>query len=222
MPRVRARMRSISEEDEGRLAMPETVNQCDALRRKLRELASSSMRVAPELSEAIQGVLTAANYADQALLDSSLNSFLSCLADVARDIIKREISASESTREALKKNWNEYIDGIPRENFDDLKSIITSIIDEQLASMTKLRDKLVKLLEEKECPVENAQRLEEAIRDWQRLNDDVLKDWPSSDTRPSPINRQAVAEAREAIGRGNFGMRKNELVWGRDQAKKTS
>jgi hypothetical protein len=204
--------------------MPDIVSPSgiDALKEKLQDIAGSSARVAPQLSDAILDVLTALDYADESLLASSCNSLLSCLVVVARDIIQREVKASEDTREGIKKAWREHVDGVACENFDEIKNVIESIIDERIASMTKIRDKLVKPLEEKEYQVENSQQLEDGIREVRRFRETILKDWPSLNKRVSSINRQAVAEAREASARGNKGMRKDELIWGRTPSDEKS
>ena len=52
------------------------------------------------------------------------------------------------------------------------------------------------------------------------IQTDLLKDWPSPNKRPSPINRKLLAETRDAIIRGERGLKKEELIWGNDAAKK--
>jgi flagellar biosynthesis/type III secretory pathway protein FliH len=191
----------------------------DALKKELEEKAKSTARVAPQVSEAIQELITAISYDDRALLDSSLNSLFSCLADVARDIIKREVLASEGIREGIRQAWKERFEGRPCENLDEVKNVIASPIDERMASMIRLRDNLVKMIGENGYPVENAQQLEDGIRELRRFRENILRDWPSPSRQPSPINRKAVAEAREAIARGEKGLRKQDLVWGEPPEK---
>jgi hypothetical protein len=200
--------------------MPDTVNrnQAETMKRTLESIANSSSGVPPQVNSAILDVVTAANYADEALLVSSFNSLLSCLADVARYLIQRTITAVEETKTAIRKGWRESVDCLACEDFDDLKNAIESIIDERISTMSQLRDKMVKKLEERDYKVENAQQLEDAIRDLRQFRQDILKEWPSPNKPPSSLNRQAIAEAREAIARGEKGLRKDELIWG--QSKK--
>jgi hypothetical protein len=191
--------------------MPDTVNrnQAETMKRTLESIANSSSGVPPQVNSAILDVVTAANYADEALLVSSFNSLLSCLADVARYLIQRTITAVEETKTAIRKGWRESVDCLACEDFDDLKNAIESIIDERISTMSQLRDKMVKKLEERDYKVENAQQLEDAIRDLRQFRQDILKEWPSPNKPPSSLNRQAIAEAREAIARGEKGLRKD-------------
>src|SRR5437016_1868811 len=100
----------------GRSAMPDIVkrSELDSIKKQLEGIANSSAQVVPQLSDAIQAVLTAADYADKALLESSLNALFSCLADVARDIIERELKAWEGTKKGIKESWQQ-LDGFPCE-----------------------------------------------------------------------------------------------------------
>lgn len=196
--------------------MPDTVsqNELKALERELERLSNSS-NVRPEFSRAMLDVMAALNYADEILVNSSFEAFLSSLSDVTRSLIQRELAASENTKTAIRQGWREYVDGSPLENFDDLKNLIESTIDARIFVMTQLRDKLVKPLEEREYVVANGQQLEDAIRDFRQFRQDILRDWPSSNKPPSPLNKRAIAEAREAVAKGEKGMRKNELIWGK-------
>src|SRR5688500_18566393 len=118
----------------GESAMPDTINrgELEALKKKLADVADHSPRMLPQLSDAIGGMLTAVSYADEVLLKSSVNSVLSSLTDVARDIIEKEVKAAKDTRDGIKKAWREYVDGVPCEDFDELKNVIESLIDERI------------------------------------------------------------------------------------------
>jgi hypothetical protein len=208
-------------EDERGQAMTDTTNpsRLDALREQMERLAKNAQPVHPELSQAVRDLLTASNYADDTLINSSLNSVFEALTGVVRDIIEREVKVYVETKKGLQELWREYIDSAPRENFDELRKMIESFIDERIARMTGLRDELVKVLEERDYQVENAQQLEDTIRDLRRFRENILKDWPASGGRPAPINRQAIAEARKAIGRGEKGMRREDLVHPKKKAE---
>jgi hypothetical protein len=204
----------------GGLAMPDTAkrDQLEALKQTLESIAASSRDGTSALSRAILDLVIAADYADKALLESSLNSVLSCVADLARDLIQSMIATTEQTKAAIRQYWREKVDCVANEDFDELKNGIESIIDMRISSMSNARDELVKKFEEKGYKVENAGQLEDSIRNLRQFRQDILKEWPLPSKSPSPLNRQAIAEARAAIARGEKGLRKDELIWG--QSKK--
>jgi len=205
------------------MAMPETVsdtvngNELDELKRDLQRLADSTAR--PELSDAVLAFITAINYDDEALMKSSLSSLLASLAEVVRDCIAGAITASEGTQAGLKEGWRKYIDKKAYDitAFEELKDTIESIIDERIARMLKLRKVVNYLAEEHEYQVENTQALEDGIRDLRKFREDMLKGWPSRKP-PSPIDRTVIAQAREAIARGEKGLRKSELIYPSEKA----
>jgi hypothetical protein len=184
------------------------------MKKKLEALVSSSENVVPRLAEVLRDTLVAISYADNVLMASSVNALRSCLADSARDIIQGEVMKSKTAKEVIKKIWQEDVDGAACEDFDEIKNEIESLIDGRIASMTEVRDKIVKTLEEKEYHVENAHQLEDGIRELRQFRENLLKDWPPSGQVPSPLNKEAIAEARKAIANGGNGMKKSELVWG--------
>jgi hypothetical protein len=63
----------------------------------------------------------------------------------------------------------------------------------------------------------NAQQLEEGILDLEAWKAGIFVDWPAPDKKPSSLNRQAIAEAREALARGERGWRREDLIWGGNQ-----
>jgi hypothetical protein len=196
-------------------------NTLGAMKEHLEGLANSR-RVPPGISQAVRELLTAINYADETLINSSLHALREALRLFVRDIVQRELEVTEITKNHIQEGWRKHVDGAAAENFDELKKLIESFIDERITSMTGARDELVKILEEKEYPVENAQQLENSIRDLRRFRENILKEWPSPGRRPAPLNRQAIAEARAAIARGEKGLRKDELVWGNDPSNPNS
>ena len=196
--------------------MPNLANRgaFDALNRELEAIAKQG--VSPLLSDAVQSVLTAIDYEDETLLESSFASLLNCLTEVARDLIGREISASENAKNVIRIYWRDSIDLTVSENFDEVKNAIESLIDRRIASMMEIRDKLVARLNKKDHPIANAPQLDEAIVDLRKFRESILKDWPSPESQPFlPVDRKAIAEAREAIARGEKGLRKDQIVWRR-------
>lgn len=190
----------------------------DALKTELKSLAGSGTD--PKLTQPIEDMLTALDYADETLLESSFHSLLSGMADVARDFIVNELKQVNATKEGIARGWKEHVDGRPCEDFDELRNVIESLIDDRIANMSRLRDKLVKPLKVRACIVDNAPQLEEGIRDLRQFRHELLRNWPSSSRQPSALDHAAIAEARAAIASGSKGLRKDQLKWGRDSLQK--
>jgi hypothetical protein len=200
--------------------MPDTTNRTTlrALKKAFERIASG---VRPELAQPIFDVLAAVEYDDETLVAATQNSLLKALQEAARDIIQKELQATQEMKRCLRDAWRENVNGVPREDFNDLRKLMESFIDKRLSRLQDVRDKLVKLLEDRDYLVEGSQPLEECILALQTWKEAIFKDWPSTDNTPAPLNRQAVAEAREAIGRGAKGMRKEDLVWGSNPPAKS-
>ena len=159
-------------------------------------------------SQAIRDFLAATSYRDETLIKASVKSLFEAMTRVVQDIVKRELEVSDATKKGLQEVWREQVDGVPCENLDEVRKTLESFIDEQIAKMANVRDGLVRALEERDYRVENKQQLEHSIRDLRTFRENILKDWPSSSRKPAPLNRQAIAEARAAIARGEKGMRR--------------
>jgi len=202
------------------MLMPNTLDPAglNALKMEFSAIIGSSARVSAQLSDAINDVLTALGYEDQPLLEASFTSLHSSLSEVARDIIQKAVKASEAIKETIKKGWREHVDGVACEDFDELKNLLESLIDERIANMTRIQANVVAPLAKNGVQVENAQQLEESIRDLRKFRADIIKDWPVPNKRPSPVNRKSISDARVAIRRGDYGMRKEELTHGNPPA----
>jgi beta-glucosidase-like glycosyl hydrolase len=193
----------------------DTVNDLDALKRELISQAKAAEQSGfPQASEAMLSLLTAADYSDDTLMASAFHSFLDAGTDFVCMCIKKELEQCEATKTGIRKGWRESVDkkAYEIEVFEELKDLIESLIDERVANLLRLR-KLVKFYEEEGCSVENAHDLEAGIRDLRTFRENILKGWPCRSTPPSPINKEAIAKAREAIARGERGMRKDEMIW---------
>jgi vacuolar-type H+-ATPase subunit I/STV1 len=210
------------EMNKGELPMQDTVsrNEIDELKRELQNLCKVGKDRAPKVTDAVLALIAAVDYEDEALMDSSAASVMASLAELARDCIAKAIKVSEATKTALREAWKKHIDKKAFEItvIEEIKDEIETIIDERIERLSKLR-KWVKSLEEQEEQVENAPSLEEAIRDLRRFREDILKGWPSRKP-PAPLDRKAIAQAREAIARGEKGMSKDELIWGNKRSDK--
>jgi hypothetical protein len=187
----------------------------------MEELAMRVQPFGPEVSQAIHDFSTAIKYLDKTLIDSSLNAVFESMARLAHHVINREIEASVTLTKALQETWGRCVDGVPWEDFDELRKVIESYIDERIARMITARDNLAKL-DETHYPIVNMPQLDETIRDLQRFKANVFSDWPTSNRQPSPINRQLIEDAKAAIARGEKGMRREDLIWCSDRPRKAT
>jgi hypothetical protein len=191
-----------------------TRNEVDELKSELRRLADSADEaLRPQVRDAALDLIAAINYDDKTLMDSCFNSLLVGMADMARNYIPKDLSAAKGVKEGFKKAWEKFINKKAYDIaiFEDIKDVVESMIDARIASMSRGR-KMVALLGELGQQIENAKLLEDGIRDLRKFREDVLKGWPSRKP-PSSIDRTAIAQAREAIARGEKGMRKSDLVY---------
>ena len=63
------------------------------------------------------------------------------------------------------------------------------------------------------------QALEDGLRQLWKFREDLLRGWPARNPA-SPIDRETVSKARDAIRRGDKGMSKDQLIWGGKQSEK--
>lgn len=200
--------------------MPETVNrsEIEELKNELQRFADTAAEKCPKVSDAAFDLITAINYEDEALVHSSYTSLLTSLAELANEWIAKELEISVAVQKGLTEGWKKYVDKKAFEiaMYDEIKDTIESIIDERSACMLKLR-RLVNHLKEQE--VENAQALEDGIRDLRRFREDFLKGWPSCKS-PTPIDQSAITKAREGFAHGQKGLTKNDLIWGNTRVAK--
>jgi hypothetical protein len=192
----------------------------DALIDELQRIAGETASKHPRISDAALGLIAACDYEDETLLDSSWASLLAALAEVANRCVARELAASEGTQTGIREAWQKRIDKQAYELsvFEKIKDKIESVIDERIASMLKVR-MFVRSLEEDGQQVGKSQALEDGIRQLRKFREELLRVWPAR--RPaSPIDREAVSKAREAIRRGEKGMSKDQLIWGGKRSEK--
>ncbi len=191
--------------------MTEITSACAKFDAWKKEMEQWAKRVPPELSRAIRNLMTAISYADEILTESSVASFWEFMALSARDIVQKYLEAARGTKEGLREGWQEYIDGTPRESFQELRKIIESFIDDRIAEMTNLQDGLVRLVEEEGYPIENKKQLEDGLRDLFAFKESMFTDWPNE--QPGPINKQAIGEARASISQKEKWLRKEDMVY---------
>ena len=171
-------------------------NDIEELKRGLQRLADTVAKVGvrPQIRDAALDLISAIEYADESLTKSCLNSLAAAAAELASNMIAKELNASTGVKKGFKEAWKEYIDGkaYEIEIFDAVRDKIETIIDERIAAMSTVR-KLVESLEKVDHHVENAQAITDGIRDLRAFREEMLKGWPSR-KRPSPIDKAAIAK----------------------------
>ena len=194
--------------------MTETTKNTALEQLKAKLEAAQKKDMGGRIGDAIRDLLAAISYEDDILLESSAEALFVSLADVAADLIRADLKRAGFVKQVIRSAFEE-IDGVACEDFDELKNTIESIIDVQIGSMMN-GQKLVEVLKSQECVVENADQLEEGIRSLRLFRENLIKGWPSTDRQPSPLNTEAIAKARTAIANGCKGLRKGEMVYGRE------
>lgn len=196
-------------------------SEIDELKGELQRLGGKAVGTWPQVSDAALALIAAIEYDDETLVQSSSVSLGAGLAEVANGCVASALNASDGTQAGFREGWQKYIDKKAYELaiFEDIKDKIESILDEQIAGMLKLR-KFVQSVEELGHHVEKSQALEAGIRVLRNFREDFLRGWPAR-RPPSPINREAVANARAAMRRGEQGMSKDQLIW-RDKRSEKS
>lgn len=189
---------------------------------EIQRLADNCVGTHQQVSDAALAFIAALDYDDETLLEASSVSLAAGFAELANDCVARAMSESNGAQTGLKAGWRKYIDKKAYELavLESIKDKIESIIDEQIAGMLKLR-KFVRSVEQRGQNVEKSQTLEEGIRELRKFREDFLRDWPSR-RPPSPIDREAVSKAREAIRRGEKGMSEEQLIWKDERSGKTA
>ena len=185
-------------------------NKLVALKKRLVGIADQCG--ADRLSRAVSDLLSALNYDDEILIDSSLNHLLEALRATAKELIERALKNTESVKREFRKAWDENIDGVVCDNLGELRKAVESIIDERVAAMMNFRDQGIERLEDLGYNVDNADRLEATILDLQSWKQQIFQDWPSPSKVPSPLNREALAQVRAALTRGKKGMSKEDII----------
>jgi hypothetical protein len=179
-----------------------------------QRLADALADKCPQISDAALAFITAINYHDETLVDSSLASLRSALAEFANTCIARELKASSEMQAGVKDGWQKYVDdkkAFELAVFECVKDTIESIIDERVTAMMKAR-KLVRRLKDIGQHVETSRSLEDGIRQLRTFREEFFRRWPSQ-RPPSPINRDAIAKARESFQNGHRGLSKDQMIW---------
>jgi hypothetical protein len=180
--------------------------------KNLEEIEHIARSVHPELAQAAQNFLAALRYHDKILEKSTETSVKEVFATIAQEAAQKEIDVSVQVMTKLQEGWRKTIDGVVQEDFDKIRRVCLSFIDERIANMTGLRDDLIVHLEEEGYQVKNSQELEQAINDLRQFRENLLKDWPDSDRPPAPINRQAIDEAKKSISQQEKWMTRKDLI----------
>jgi hypothetical protein len=183
----------------------------DPLCEEIERLAGRFDASIPQaFTQAMKSFLTAMDYDDAALMRSHLNAALESLQQVVYEAVQQRLELPHQAKEACSKIRG-LLKGRVSENWDELGRMLDSHFSEALKILTDLRDGPVRLLQEHGHEVENAPQLGRAIEELEELKHGILDDWPWSDRKLPPVDRQMVAESRAAIKRGE-GERIEDLI----------
>jgi hypothetical protein len=156
----------------------------------------------PAVTQAMRAVLTAMDYNDPALLQSSMNEAGLALADAIGEEILRQHKWVALARDVCRGTMRD-LTCVPAENFDETGRSLESFLDNLLRHFAELRDQRVSLLLDRGYEVRNADCLARDIEDLQALKTETLGDWPWSwEDRPPPLNREMVERSRATIALG--------------------
>jgi len=194
-------------------------DELEGMLRMLQRLADATKN--QQVIDKTRAFTAAISYNDQILVESTRASLLAAYADVANGFITEALGASEGTQKSLGEWWRLYLDkkvyGFT--DLEEFKDRIVSIIDERLVGMLENR-KLVLILEKAGQQVEKSQTLEDGIRQLRKFREEYLRGWPSR-SQPAPIDREAIAKAREAIRAGEKGLSKDQMIWMGQRSEKS-
>jgi hypothetical protein len=164
-----------------------------------------------ELVKTLNALVTAIDYDDSVLIESSLDGIFEAIARTVEKCIADFAGTAEKIRPLLPAFWN-MIEDYPPEGFQEIGHTIASQFDNQLKMGEELRDKIIKILRDHEYKVGNAAALDQEIRELRTLKAEMLKDWPWED-RPLPaVDRAMVTRSRDAIACGEKGLRVEDLI----------
>jgi hypothetical protein len=90
--------------------------------------------------------------------------------------------------------------------------MLEAAFDDLLKIRLDMRDGVVNVLQRLDYEVANAAQLDKEIADLRELKVTVLKDWPWEDRELPAVDRAMVARSREAIARGETGIRVEDLI----------
>lgn len=197
--------------------MPETTNQsAGVLPKKLREelenIANSVTGIRPEFTQAIRDFLTAISYEDKTLVASTRNALLDALRGAVQDSLPAELERSKLIMEAVRSFVRKKVAGfLFEDDVEEPKKAIEVVINERIVSLTGLRDEVVAKLEQMGYPIDNAQDLQDGIRDLRRFLENLFKEWPRVGEPPAPLDKKAIEEARSQIV--EKGLRKEDMKY---------
>ena len=130
-----------------------------------------------------------------------LEEVLAALRDATSDSIQQRLGWPVAAREFC-QGILEDLKGHPCEDFDEVAKGIKANLEQMLKVLVELRDGPVKLLQDHGYVVEKGDQLERVIEELRELMKGMLENWPWSELRLPPVDREMVARSRAAILRG--------------------
>jgi len=158
-------------------------------------------------NEAMKSLLTALEYKDFEMMKAHLETARDSLLDKTITKIERFVSLSKQVLDDLDKRFfcslNFVYDPIvPLEtSFDETGNSLSELVDSMLSRIDKLMD-AVTFFHTKNIGIPNASELVDQSNRWLSVQENVVGTWPWSYREPPPVDRNMIAESREAFKRG--------------------
>jgi len=163
------------------------------------------------LVKTFNAVLAALDYNDSVLIESSLNSAMEAIATATESLIEEVLGSPETIRGYLPGFWN-MMEECPPESFQEIGKQLAARFDHNIKVDEELLDELVKPLLHRGYEIRTADKLVQEIVELQTMKVDTMKDWTWQDRELPAVDRAMVARTREAITRGERGIRIEDLV----------
>jgi hypothetical protein len=190
--------------------------QSDDMMKELEEqvawLEESSSDTTLSLAEAIRAFMTAMEYDDPALRDSSLETTKQCFIDFAEERISNIIKQSKSSLEFCENCIADIAKQVisPNHRIDELGEKLQELAQLNLRRLTRFQSNLQRAFGD--ITLSGSGPLQNEIKRWRDFEDSYLKQWPWTSRKRSPVNRELLAKSKQSRERGETGISAEDLI----------
>jgi hypothetical protein len=160
-------------------------------------------------TEAIQLMSVAREATDIALMVENIEKAFCAAAQALDEAIAYQLGWPTEARIVLGR-ISELMRDLPREDWDEFHRDIRTHFDAILRPLIKLRYSAVKV--ERNYRLNNAQQLDDDIKELQQLRNEILDHWPWSNEELPAVNQEMVAASMAALQRGEQGVPIDDLL----------
>ena len=183
----------------------------DAIKTKLETLMNSGGEIPRDVLQAAQALIAALDYNDTVLMRSSMNAVFEACRGVFNEAVQKRLGSAQRLGQGLQEVFD-MLANRPRENQDELRTAIETLLDKEGKSLTDLLAGPALVLGKHGYPVEGVPQLEQEIQELWKLKRRTLDAWPHAQEELPRVNRSMVAAARAAIARGETGEPIDDLI----------